>query len=51
MPAWGCTAYKIQSLSLEKIVVSFQLLKQRNFNYGQIYESEKKFWKWTSSAE
>ena len=29
--------HKVQGLSLRQIVVSFQLLKQRQFNYGQIY--------------
>ena len=37
MLAWTCTVHKVQGLSLRKIVVSFQLLKLRNFNYGQIY--------------
>ena len=37
MLAWACTVHKVQGLSLRKIVVSFQWLKQRNFNYGQIY--------------
>ena len=37
MFAWACTFHKVQGLSLPQIVVSFQLLKQRNFNYGQIY--------------
>ena len=37
MLAWACTVHKVQGLSLSKIVVSFQLLKQRNFNFGQIY--------------
>ena len=37
MLAWACTVHKVQGLSLRKIVVSFQLLKQRNFNYGHIY--------------
>ena len=37
MLAWAGTVHKVQGLSLEKIVVSFQLLKQRLFNYGQIY--------------
>ena len=37
MLAWACTVHKVQELSLSKIVVSFQLLKQKNFNYGQIY--------------
>ena len=29
--------HKVQGLSLTNIVASFQLLKQRNFNYGQTY--------------
>ena len=37
MLAWACTVHKIQGLSLIQIVVSFQLLKQRQINYGQIY--------------
>ena len=37
MLAWACTVHKVQGLSLSKVVVSFQLLKQRNFHYGQIY--------------
>ena len=32
--AWACT---VQVLSVSKVVVSFQLLKQRNFYYEQIY--------------
>ena len=32
-----CTVHKVQSLSLRKIVVSLQLSKQRNSNYGKIY--------------
>ena len=35
--AWACTVHKVQELSLKKVAVSFQLLKQRNFHYGQIY--------------
>ena len=35
--AWGCTVYKVQGLNLDKIVVSLDLLRQRNFSYGQIY--------------
>ena len=35
--AWACTVHKVQGLSLTQVVVSFQLLKQRPFNYGQIY--------------
>ena len=37
MLAWTCTIHKVQGLSLPKIVVSFDLHRQRNFNYGQIY--------------
>ena len=29
--------HKVQGLSLEKVVVSFDLVKQRTFNYGQMY--------------
>ena len=29
--------YKVQGVSLTQILVSLQLLKQRQFNYGQIY--------------
>ena len=36
MLAWTCTVLKVQGLSLTQIVGSFQLLKQRQFNYGQI---------------
>ena len=35
--AWACTVYKVQGLTLHKIVISFELVKQRFFNYGQIY--------------
>ena len=35
--SWGCTTHKEQGLSLEKVVVSFDLLKQRKFNPGQMY--------------
>ena len=37
MLAWVCTVYKVQELSLSEIVVGFQLFKQQNFNYVQIY--------------
>ena len=33
----ACTVHKVQGLSLEKAVISFDLLKQRSFNYGQMY--------------
>ena len=32
----GCTVHKVQGLSLDKTVVSLDVLRQRNFNYGQI---------------
>ena len=35
--AWACTIHKVQGLTLENIVISFNLIKQRAFNYGQIY--------------
>ena len=37
MLAWACTMHKIQGLSLTQIVVSFQLLKQKQFYYDLIY--------------
>ena len=35
--AYACTVHKVQGLTLNKVVVSFDLIKQRSFNYGQIY--------------
>jgi len=35
--AWACTIHKVQGLTLNKIVISFELSKQRSFNYGQTY--------------
>ena len=37
MLAWGCTVHKFQCLTLEEVVISFDLVKQKNFNYGQMY--------------
>ena len=37
MLSWACTAHKIQGLSLDNIVVSFDLEKQRAFKCGQMY--------------
>ena len=37
MLAWACTVHKVQGLSLIKVVVSFDLLKQKQFNCGQMY--------------
>ena len=34
---WACTVHKVQGLTLENFVFSFDLLKQRSFNYGQVY--------------
>ena len=35
--AWACTVHKVQGLTLNNVVVSFNLLRQKSFNYGQIY--------------
>ena len=35
----ACTVHKVQVLTLEEIVVNFDLLKQKQFNYGQTYFS------------
>ncbi|XP_028408815.1 LOW QUALITY PROTEIN: ATP-dependent DNA helicase PIF1-like [Dendronephthya gigantea] len=35
--AWACTVHKVQGLTLDQVVVSTELVKQRSFNYGQIY--------------
>ena len=37
MLSWACTVHKVQGLSLDKAVISFDLLKQMSFNYGQMY--------------
>ena len=37
MLSWACTVHKVQSLSLEKAVISFDLLRQKAFNPGQMY--------------
>ena len=37
MLAWACTVHKVQGLSLDKIVVNFNLFKQKSFNHGQMY--------------
>ena len=34
---WGCSKHKVQGITLEEVVISFDLLRQRNFNYGQMY--------------
>ena len=35
--AYVCTIHKVQGLTLKNVVISFDLLKQPFFNYGQIY--------------
>ena len=35
--AWACTVHKVQGLSLNEGVVSFDLQKQKSFGSGQIY--------------
>ena len=35
--SWACAVHKVQGLTLENVVVSLELNKQRSFNYGQIY--------------
>ena len=35
--AYACTVHKVQGLTLNKVVISFNLERQRNFNPGQIY--------------
>ena len=37
MLVWGCTVHKVQGLALEKVVISFDLVKLRSFNYEQMY--------------
>ena len=34
---WGCTAHKVQGLSLAERVVSFDLEKRKSFNQGKLY--------------
>ena len=35
--AWACTIHKVRGLTLQTVVISLQLIKQKSFNYGQIY--------------
>ena len=35
--AWACTVHKVQGLTLDKVVFSFELFKQKSFNFGQVY--------------
>ena len=37
MLAYACTVHKVQGLTLDSVVISFDLRKQRNFNPGQMY--------------
>ena len=37
MLAWACTIHKVQGLTLNRVVFSFQLFKHKFFNYGQVY--------------
>ena len=35
--AWACTIHKVQGLTLQNVVISFNLNKQKSFNCGQAY--------------
>jgi len=35
--AWACTVHKVQGLTMDRIVISCHLNKQRSFKYGEIY--------------
>lgn len=35
--AYAVSIHKVQGLSLTNVVISFELIKQRSFNYGQVY--------------
>ena len=35
--ACACTIHKVQGLTLSTVVFSFELYKQKQFNYGQMY--------------
>ena len=35
--AWACTIHQVQGLTLSTMVFSFELYKQKQFNYGQVY--------------
>ena len=37
MLQWAYTSHKVEGLSLDRAVVSFDLFKQKNFNYGKMY--------------
>ena len=38
--AYAVSIHKVQGLSLANVVISFELIKQRSFNYGQVYCDE-----------
>ena len=40
MLSWACTVHKVQSKTFPKIVFSFDLLRQRSFNNGQVYVAQ-----------
>lgn len=35
--AYAVSIHKVQGLSLTNVVISFDMVKQRSFNYGQVY--------------
>ena len=35
--AWACTVHKVQGLTIDKIVFSFELYRQKWFSFGQVY--------------
>lgn len=35
--AYAVSIHKVQGLSLNSLVISFELVKQRSFNYGHVY--------------
>ena len=37
MSAWVCAVHKIQGLTLQKVVINFDLLKQNKFNHDQMH--------------
>ena len=37
MLSWACTCHKVQGLSITSAVISFELLRQWQFNVGQMY--------------
>ena len=37
MLSWACICHKLQGLSLQSAVISFELFRPRQFNAGQMY--------------